>query len=511
MRTITNKVIMATALVIAFSFTAESQINLKKIGGKVKNAAEQQVDKKTNENSMSNNNESLQNPSSTGTSSNNQAISKGAIPKGTKTLYVSVNNGSNRNDGSQSSPIKDLQKAIDVAPEGAVICVAEGNYLGYLDQGWVKVNKYVSIVGGYSDDFSQRDPVKFRTTMRPGVGQIKTSGNQGVMDIRVVGNRNGIVLIDGIIFDRGQISLYLAPIYDNPVASAPEGCETGRIINVDETPAGVPTMKPEGMKSAFQLISGEAEGNVTIRNCVFLNGFHFGIQMACKGGHFDVYNNVFVANRMAACEVRGGLAQPNTSSIAFHNNTVLFTWCRTKHMEDMGYGFRYMTGIDADVYDNIFGCTNFGALDRSYTDADKSKEAKRVTSAWNNLFFANRNGDLVLPSGGGGWTFVLAKNFEDVNQLVKYKNNREMNEQEVNEISKKIDAPYLKGFIGITGTQTSSFNPNSSVNQFRSALGMNMQGTETVRASMYGNRYPYEKTFELFGAIQGYGAQEINP
>ncbi len=79
---------------------------------------------------------------------------------------MSVSKGSNRNDGSQSSPLKDLQKAIDDAPEGAVICVAEGNYLGYLDQGWVKVNKYLSIVGGYSDDFSQRDPLKFRTTMR---------------------------------------------------------------------------------------------------------------------------------------------------------------------------------------------------------------------------------------------------------------------------------------------------------------------------------------------------------
>ena len=273
--------------------------------------------------------------------------------------------------------------------------------------------------------------------------------------------------------------------------------------------SGVPLVQPAGMTSAFQLISGEAEGNVTIRNCVFLNGYHFGIQMAAKGGHFDIYNNVFVANRMSACEIRSGLAQPNMSKVSFHNNTVLFTWCRTKLMEDMGYGFRFMTGMDADVYNNIIGCSNYGGLDRSYTDADKTKEAKRMTSAWNNLFFGNRNGDMVLPSGGGGWTFVLAKNFEDVEQLVKYENNREMNEAEVNALSKKIDAPYLKGFIGIIGTQTSSFNPNSSLNTFRAALGMNMQGTETVRVSMYGNRYPFDKVFELFGAIQGYGAQVV--
>ncbi|MDD2278783.1 MAG: right-handed parallel beta-helix repeat-containing protein [Bacteroidales bacterium] len=479
------KAMMAIAFMLVFSFTADAKINLKNLGNQFKESAEQQVEHKTNEKAMS------------------------EIPQGTKTMYVSVSKGSNRNDGSQSAPIKDLQKAINVAPEGAVILVAEGNYLGNLDQGWVKVDKYISIVGGYSEDFSKRDPVKYRTTMRPGAEQKMTSGNQGVMDIRVVGKRDGVVLIDGIIFDRGQISAYVIPAYDNPVAAAPEGCETGRIVVVGESPQGVPLIKPEGMTSAFQLISGEAEGNITIRNCVFLNGYHFGIQMAAKGGHFDIYNNVFVANRMAACEVRSGLALPNQSKVSFHNNTVLFTWCRTKAMEDMGYAFRYMTGMDADVYNNIIGCSNYGGLDRSYVDADKNKEAKRVTSAWDNLFFGNRNGDLVLPSGGGGWTYVLAKNFEDAEQLVKYENNREMNEAEAKALSSKIDAPYLKGFIGITGTQTSSFNPNSSLNTFRAALGMNMQGTETVRVSMYGNRYPFEKVFDLFGAIQNYGAQNI--
>ncbi|MCK9535864.1 MAG: DUF1565 domain-containing protein [Pseudomonas sp.] len=466
MKTATSRTLLALACVFAFSVTAQAQVNENELG--------------------------------------TEAVQSDETP----VLYVSASRGSNRKDGSKSSPLKDLQKAIDVAPEGAVIRVAEGNYLGSLDQGWVKVNKYISIIGGYSDDFAQRDPLKFRSTMRPGVKQIMTSGNQGVMDIRVAGKRDGIVVIDGMVFDRGQINKYVAPLYDNPLAAAPEGTETGRIVVVGESPSAK-VLEPAGMTSAFQLISGEAEGNITIRNSVFLNGYHFAIQMAVKGGHLDIHNNVFVANRMAASEVRGGLAQPNTSSVAFHNNTVLFSWSRDKTMEDMGFAFRYMTGIDADVYNNIFGTSNYGALDRTYVDADKSKEAKRITSAWDNLFFANRNGDLVLPSGGGGWTYVLAKNFEDVEQLIQYENNREMNEAEAKAISDKIDAAYLKGFIGLTGSQTSSFNPNSSINHLRSALGMNMQGTETVRVSMYGNRYPYEKAFDLFGAIEGYGAQGI--
>jgi hypothetical protein len=40
-------------------------------------------------------------------------------------------------------------------------------------------------------------------------------------------------------------------------------------------------------------------------------------------------------------------------------------------------------------------------------------------------------------------------------------------------------------------------------------LGMNMQGTETIRVSMYGNRYPFDKVFDLFGAVKGYGAQRV--
>jgi hypothetical protein len=40
-------------------------------------------------------------------------------------------------------------------------------------------------------------------------------------------------------------------------------------------------------------------------------------------------------------------------------------------------------------------------------------------------------------------------------------------------------------------------------------MGMNMQGSETIRASMYGNRYNFDKALQLFGAKSGYGAQKI--
>ena len=48
-----------------------------------------------------------------------------------------------------------------------------------------------------------------------------------------------------------------------------------------------------------------------------------------------------------------------------------------------------------------------------------------------------------------------------------------------------------------------------SVNgKFRTATGQNMQGSETRRVSMYGNRYNFDKALRLFGAKNGYGAQK---
>ena len=70
-------------------------------------------------------------------------------------------------------------------------------------------------------------------------------------------------------------------------------------------------------------------------------------------------------------------------------------------------------------------------------------------------------------------------------------------------------ADYLEAFANLKViSQSSNFNPNSASNQFRQAMGMNMQGSETRRVSMYGNRYNFDKALKLFGAKANYGAQK---
>ena len=104
--------------------------------------------------------------------------------------YVSLEKGSARAEGTQQAPMKDIQKAIDKAADGDLIRIAQGNYLGNLDRGWIEIKgKYVSLEGGWNDDFSERNPVKYITRIQPTVTQRGTIG-QGLLMIDATAKRN---------------------------------------------------------------------------------------------------------------------------------------------------------------------------------------------------------------------------------------------------------------------------------------------------------------------------------
>jgi len=94
-------------------------------------------------------------------SDNKENRNTGSFSSG-NAIHVSSLTGSNRNDGSKAKPYKNLQKAIDNAKPGDVILVAQGNYFGMLNSGNIVIDKPLTIMGGYSDDFSTRDILKYR-------------------------------------------------------------------------------------------------------------------------------------------------------------------------------------------------------------------------------------------------------------------------------------------------------------------------------------------------------------
>ena len=418
-------------------------------------------------------------------------------------LYVNSATGNNRNDGTKESPFKNLQKAVETATEGATIYVAEGNYFGTLDKGNIIVTKPIKIYGGYSSDFATRDVLKYCTLVQPSPESNGTAGpEQGTFVIKV-DKVDTEVVVDGLIFDRGNSISYSAK-----GEGKPEGVEcpmmnpigAAGIGGADLTKTNVLTKQT----STFYITATKAD--ITIRNCVFLNSPYYGIIGSSMSKKMTIENCVFIGNRFAAIEYAGAAGAYNTQ-VYFKNNTVLFNWSRLKDYLDMGYGFRYMPQTDAYVENNIIGLSIFSGLDRGRSDSNKTKDAARICTSVNNVFFLNKLGDLAIP-GGGNFMFVKAEDFDDVEQLTTVKGNQTLTDPAV--FKGVINEPYLNGFLAASYKETTNVDPNSPANQFRQAMGMNTQGTMQSSASMFANRYPWKDALKFFGAMNGYGAQTIN-
>lgn len=480
--------LMALAVSLTMGVDADAQSFLQKLGDAAKNAA-----------------------SSSKQSSGQQTSAPSAKkPAQGPTYYVSAENGSNRADGlSPETAKRDIQKALDAifdaGQDGAVVKVAEGNYLGYLDAGYIEIRNFITLEGGWNNDFTARDPQTYITRIQPTPEQNGTNGSKALIQISNLDNTDytvgGTLTIDGIMMDYGFQNNYKPYDPTDDVTGSPEGCVTGRLL---DNPS-------EQIAHQIMHTDGALAGNLVVCNCLFLNAPYFGIQINTRCGDIEVCNNVFVACRYSAVRIDGWDKEGYRSKVSFHHNTVGFSWCRDKIMEDMGYGYEFMCKVSSDVHHNIFFCNNYAAVarTRSLSGPDAVIEAKRVTDLHDNFFFMNA-ADLQLPSAGGGkWTNVMVKQFDDVSEktIPNIDGNKEMKSDDA--FVSYIWAPYLNGFCTLKVLDSSaSFNPNSAANLYRQAHGMNMTGTEIHRVSMFANRYVFEEAMKLFGAKAGYGAQK---
>ena len=489
-----NKLLVAAMFLLASATVAHAQFNLKSLANKAKEAI-------------------------AGDETKPAAAPAAAASAAGRTFYVSASTGSARSDGlTPSTAMKDLQKAIDTAQDNDIIQVAEGNYLGNMDRGYLECGrfgnaandrgKFISIYGGWSTDFTERDVIKHVTKIQP-TTQRFTTPLFNINARRPYGytGPEGTVVVDGLVFDFGENNLYCAADVSNEVTGTPnEGVLTGRFIEPDAAPNCAKVGYANGDEYALHM---DVEGNVRVSNCIFVNCRDYGIAAMMGKGHMEICNNIFIACRYASCQVRGSTrdADIDKVSLEFHHNTVLFTWTRTKAFEDMGQGFRFMNGIRTiNVHNNIFGCNSNCGVERVYYESNKAMEAAKVSNLYDNYFFANKR-DLEIASMGAASISVPAARIEEAEQIgPKYEGNVEMpegNDAFVN----AIDKSYLEGFLSLKIMTSQSYNANSAANQVNRAFGLNQQGSEIVRPSMYCNKYPWEKAKDLFGVVPNYGAQ----
>jgi len=406
-------------------------------------------------------------------------------------IYVSKNTGDNKNKGTKDSPVKEIDKAIELAAPGGTIYVAEGKYMGTFGIGYLETNKAIKIYGSYDQSFSKQDIVQHPTIFQP---DNESGGKSRKAFLKFTKDVDGTI-VDGILFDMGMRNAY------SPKEGLVEGLETGRLLSPTERPATGNSTVDEPI---IQFVSACAGGNVTIQNCIFLNGASFGLQAGHRSGTFKVLNNVFIANRMAAIEIYGTCAStggPNTMALCgdveIANNTILFTWSRLKDLNDMGYGIRVMTKCNYNIHHNIIGGSVLAGVDNSRFNKNEWLKID------NNIFFVNKKADLYYAKASNTSLNLKVSDFGDL-EFASTSGNK-------NEIPKtiKVHKIYLEAFLNTSYTEQLDYDANSPANIWRETMGMNKQGKMTSQVTMFMNRYPIKDAAILFGAVSGFGAQKF--
>ena len=389
--------------------------------------------------------------------------------------------------------MKNIWKALESAAPGDTIHIAEGNYSGKMSCGWINMDKPVNLIGGYSPDFSTRNPLVHHTMLRPKNEQNATRPTFGTLTIKTrKAGANASVLIDGFIFDHTAANSY------HPVEGKPEGFSDGMLTI---PPAKGKTRYPSIDKA---LLNAETDGSLTIQNCLFLNGSNYAILVAHFSGTVKILNNVFIGNRMMGADVRSTNGKPGMVEFEFSNNTLLFTWTRTKAFEDMGFGVRANANMSTNIHHNIIGLNTMSGFDNT-----KGNDKTKAVTLEDNIFFLNKTADVTVTiSPSIKFMKVEDEGFDDladVDGMKSVKDNLGLKDPAL--FKGIIDEKYLNAFLAATYSEKVEYDENSPINQFRAALGLNKQGKITSKVSMFANPYPFDSAIKFFGAVQGTGAQ----
>ena len=416
-------------------------------------------------------------------------------------IYVSLSTGKKKNAGTKEAPLKNLWHALQKAADGDVIHVAEGIYPGNAKCNWFLIDKAVSIIGGYSPDFAARDPLKHRTMFQPlNENNDKKGTGLGIFTIQFDMSKpapKGVNMVfDGLIFDDGQAQSY------HPVKGKPAGVETGMWL---EPPAkGNTPFASSKRYLVYSATANRAEGDITFKNCLFLNAGNIAMNLNWYKGKVKMENNVFCNNLMVGANVYSSNPQPGAVEWEFEKNTVLFTWSRTSELSDMGFGIRTTANVKSEIEDNIIGLSVLTGWDNT-KGLDKTKKIE----AKGNVFFLNRQSDAQVTKSPSV-VKVKVEDFEDDLEgnygIETASDNVALADPKV--FNGRLNTAFLNAFLSMKYSETATLDAGK-LNAFRQAVGLPQQGTIVSKVDMFGNRYPLEDALKLFGAMAGKGAQTI--
>lgn len=200
-----------------------------------------------------------------------------------------VRAGSSGGDGSREKPFRDPFQAMEKAEGGDRVHVAAGDYFGKVHAGeWRIAIRNLMLVGGYTADFTARDPWANPTRFLLHEEEKAKPGRPEGTILGSEENSDGLVL-DGFVFDGATWNTY----------------KDGS-IDLDTSP----------LAPLIDLRGGRAP--ITVRNCVFLNASSGAVKISCPYGAFE--NNLVLNTSGSALALHADGPGPWT----IRGNTILF-------------------------------------------------------------------------------------------------------------------------------------------------------------------------------------------
>ena len=285
-------------------------------------------------------------------------------------------------EASLEKPAKDLGNIISRLEAGDVVCIAEGTYTGRGDRGVDDIDIPVSVIGGFSSDFSARDPWGAYKTIFTGIHNSdnfetqtrlsidSTDAATKLMEARGEPTEHTII-VDGLIFDNGPRNYY---------SSADEA----KIVR-QGTASHTPT--PE---SGALTISTGINATVIVQNNVAINFaptegvFSF---FGGKNADIKIRNNVAANNTGAGFRLGTSFTGDEVPRYFFENNISVFNEKHDAFGTYGGSGIMLESSTNVEIYNSIFAYNdNYGV--------DNVKRAPDVVLN-NNVIAANANADYL--------------------------------------------------------------------------------------------------------------------
>jgi len=392
-----------------------------------------------------------------------------------KIYYVSANRGSGR-EGTKENPAKDLSSIISLLKPGDVVYIAQGVYTGKMGYGSDKITVPVSIIGGFNDDFTERDPWGKYLTIFSGKNTIDASTEErlNIETSDTYSEYKGKIVVDGIIFDNGPRNQYK------------EGGELIVVRKADQSKG----LNATPSTAALRIKVGKYT-DIEVRNCIALNvnstSGVFSI-FANKGSNVLIENNLLINNSGEA--IYAMTLWHNKEDMAkfkILNNTILFSWKYEPLAESYsGTGIKCDKEINLHIEGNVIGFCDIGGF-------DNIKKAENVVLK-NNLFTGNRQFDYREFN-----TMMKVSDIADYAEALTPDSKGNISEKITVPVNEKWANYYAnRKEISRAQVEANVKAENSDINAIRSMLGLPLVGTSVkVDVDVWLHRLPIEDALKV--------------